>query len=58
MPALPGSADGHVHPAVENGVSYYYSAFSVDATGNLSDAAHAMGAVIGVPPPPQNLDVY
>jgi hypothetical protein len=58
QPASSGSPDGHVHHGVESGLSYYYSAFSMDEAGNVSTAVHALGAAVGAPPPPQNVAVY
>jgi hypothetical protein len=42
-PALPGTADSYAHTGLTNGTTYSYSAFSVDASGNVSVAAHVQG---------------
>lgn len=39
-PAAPGSADSFVHIGLSNGTTYSYSAFALDASGNVSSAAH------------------
>jgi hypothetical protein len=56
-PALPGAPGQHVHAGVVPGTMYHYAAFAVDAAGNVSVAAHAVGGVAAPPPPPQNLVV-
>jgi len=57
-PATPGADGSHAHTGITQGITYHYSAFAVDGSGNVSAAAHALGAVTSVPPPPQNVDVY
>jgi hypothetical protein len=32
----PGSADSYVHTGLTNGTTYYYSAFAIDSSGNVS----------------------
>jgi hypothetical protein len=39
-PAAPGSADGFTHGGLTNGTTYSYSAFAIDADGNVADAAN------------------
>jgi len=52
----PGSSDIFVHRGLQNGTTYYYSAFSYDAVGNYSQTAHAEATPEGLdtilPPPP------
>ena len=35
-----GSNDGFDHTELQNGTTYYYSAFTYDETGNYSETAH------------------
>jgi hypothetical protein len=51
-PATPGSTDAYDHTGLTNGVTYHYSAFAIDTSGNVSEAAHADGtpAVTNQPP--------
>jgi hypothetical protein len=53
----PGSNDSFVHTGLTNGTTYSYSAFAVDATGNVATAATATAAAqdTTAPPPVQNL---
>ena len=37
----PGSSDSFVHTGLQNGITYYYSAFTYDSSGNYSHTAHA-----------------
>jgi hypothetical protein len=56
----PESSDSFLHGNRQAGVTYAYSAFAVDAAGNVSVAAHATGTLGGVlepPDPPQNLRI-
>ncbi|MBZ5637652.1 MAG: fibronectin type III domain-containing protein [Acidobacteriia bacterium] len=50
-PAAPGTADSYVHAGLTNGTVYSYSAFAVDANGNVSVAAHAQGTPTDNVPP-------
>ncbi|HKQ60504.1 MAG TPA: Ig-like domain-containing protein [Candidatus Polarisedimenticolaceae bacterium] len=57
----PGSTGSFLHNALTNGTVYSYSAFALDASGNVADRATATATPVGAPqppPPPQNLDVY
>jgi hypothetical protein len=56
--AVPGALDGHTHLGATAGTTYSYSAFSVDAAGNVSGAAHAVGSVGSPPAAPENPVVY
>jgi hypothetical protein len=56
--ADPADTEEYLHEDVQVGISYFYSAFSVDASGNVSVAAHAMGAVGSPPLPPTSVTVY
>jgi hypothetical protein len=49
-PAGPGTADSYVHTGLTNGTTYYYSAFAVDASGNVSAASKAQGTPAVQPP--------
>jgi hypothetical protein len=57
QPATPGAAAGHSHTGVTSGITYHYSAFAVDGSGNVSTAGHALGALMSAPSPPQNVSV-
>ena len=49
----PGSSDTFVHTEnVQNGTTYYYSAFTYDTSGNYSSAAHASATPQPGPPIP------
>jgi hypothetical protein len=49
--ASPGAADSYVQTGLANGTTYGYSAFAVDASGNVSTAAHAQGTPVDNVPP-------
>jgi hypothetical protein len=49
--ASPGAADSYVQTGLANGTTYSYSAFAVDASGNVSTAAHAQGTPVDNVPP-------
>jgi len=57
----PGSSGGHIHQGLTNGAAYHYSAFALDAAGNVSAGATAH-AIAGVPPappdPPTDVEVH
>jgi hypothetical protein len=48
----PGAADSYVHTGLLNGTTYYYSAFSVDSSGNVGPAARTSALVTDTTPPP------
>ena len=59
--ASPGSVESHAHQGLTNGVTYFYSAFAVDALGNEAPAAEieAMPEPTPSPPPaPNNVKVF
>lgn len=45
-----GSGQAHAHNGLNNGVTYYYSVFARDTSGNYSVAAQASGTPQGQPP--------
>jgi len=47
----PGSADSFVHTGLTNGTSYSYSAFAVDASGNVAAPAKITTAVVDTTAP-------
>jgi len=50
----PGSSDSFVHTGLQNGTTYYYSAFTYDSSGNYSQTARAVatpGSTTGNQPP-------
>ena len=49
--APPGSDDSFVHILLENGITYYYSAFTYDMLGNFSEGVNIIATPIGPPPP-------
>ena len=49
--AAPGSEDSFPHPGLQNGTTYYYSAFSYDEVPNYSEAAHASATPTASGPP-------
>jgi hypothetical protein len=49
--AAPGTADSYVHTGLTNGTVYSYSAFAVDASGNVGAASHAQGTPLDNVPP-------
>ncbi len=53
----PGSSDSFTHQGTSPGVVYHYSAFAIDAEGNVAEAAHAQVLAINVPDPPSGLVV-
>ena len=56
----PGSAGNFTHTGLTNGLTYHYSAFAVDESGNAAPAATASAIpaeVLLPPPPPGNLDL-
>jgi hypothetical protein len=58
QPAVPDAIEVYSHTGVVPGTTYHYSAFAIDGVGNVSLAAHVLGAVGSVPPPPQNVTVH
>jgi len=57
----PASAGSHAHQGLTNGVTYFYSAFAVDAAGNEAPAARIEATpepAPSPPPPPNNVDVF
>ena len=54
----PGSSDIFVHRGLQNGTTYYYSAFSYDAAGNYSHTAHAEATPEGPAPSDSNYICY
>ena len=57
----PGSVETHTHQGLTNGVTYFYSAFAVDAVGNEAPAAQIEAtpeATLSPPPPPNNVNVF
>jgi len=52
----PGSNDSFVHSGLQNGTSYYYSAFAYDEMPNYTDAAHASATPTAEGPPPDTTD--
>ena len=59
-PAAPGSSATYSHTGLTNGVTYHYSVFAVDASGNAAAAAHVQvtpEAQVTVPDPPTNVTV-
>jgi hypothetical protein len=48
----PGAADSYIHTGLINGTTYYYSAFSVDSSGNVGPAARTSALVTDTTPPP------
>ena len=49
--AAPGSSDAFTHSGLTSGVTYYYSAFAVDETGNAAAPAQAQAQPSLVQPP-------
>jgi len=55
--AAPGSEDSCTHTeGVENGTTYYYSAFTYDEVPNYSETAHASATPTAGGPPPDTID--
>ena len=52
----PNSNDGFVHSGLQNGTTYYYSAFTYDEVPNYSETAHASATPIPGGPPPDEED--
>ena len=48
----PGGTGTHTHQGLTNGVTYYYSAFAVDAAGNAAPAAQIEATPAAAPSPP------
>jgi hypothetical protein len=46
----PGQADSYVHNGLNNGTTYYYSAFSMDGSGNVSVVSRTQGSPADGPP--------
>ena len=44
-PGAPGAAESFVHTGLTNGVTYYYSAFAIDSSGNVAPSARASATV-------------
>ncbi|HZN55522.1 MAG TPA: Ig-like domain-containing protein [Candidatus Polarisedimenticolaceae bacterium] len=44
-PGAPGSADSFVHTGLTNGLTYSYSAFAIDSSGNVAAPARASATV-------------
>ncbi len=51
-PASPGTNDAFAHTGLTNGVTYSYSAFAIDASGNVADRATAQATPQPTPQPP------
>lgn len=49
--AAPGAADSFVHTGLANGTTYNYSAFAVDATGNVSAVSATQATPTDITPP-------
>jgi hypothetical protein len=58
MPATPGSPGSHVHTGVVEGVTYHYGVFAIDASGNVAQAAEAVGVPMIKPLTPSGLVVH
>jgi hypothetical protein len=56
-PGAPGTADSYVHTGLNNGTTYYYSAFSQDSSGNFGPAAKISVLVTDTNPPARVLNV-
>ncbi len=57
----PGNVETHAHQGLTNGVTYFYSAFAVDAAGNEAPAAQIEATpapTLSPPPPPSNVNVF
>jgi len=53
----PGSEDSFTHTqGVENGTTYYYSAFTYDEVPNYSETAHASATLTASGPPLDTID--
>jgi plastocyanin len=50
IPGLPSASGSYVHTGLDSNLTYYYSAFTYDTSGNYSDTAHASAT----PLPPSN----
>ncbi len=48
--AVPGSPGSFLHVDLSDGTTYSYSAFAIDAAGNVSEVATVEGTPIGSPP--------
>jgi len=51
-----GSNDGFVHSGLQNGTTYYYSAFTYDEVPNYSETAHASATPTASGPPLDTID--
>lgn len=54
----PGGGDAETHDGVTVGLTYSYSAFAVDASGNVSASAQASAVVETIPAAPGNVAVH
>jgi hypothetical protein len=52
--AAPGSSDGFVHTGLQNGTTYYYSAFTYDEVPNYSDGVYVNATPTAGGPPPDD----
>ena len=54
--AAPGSEDSFTHTELQNGTTYYYSAFTYDEVPNYSETAHASATPTAGGPPLDTID--
>ena len=47
----PGSVDSYIHTGLTNGTTYSYSAFAVDASGNVAPAVKVSATVVDTTSP-------